>query len=281
MKLAKALIALVALALLAPAALHRSPTAQDRDRVHQAPSLARAEAGAPVYPLGTDGLGRDVLARTLNAARFSLATAFVAATTTLALGGVLGVVSGLLGGLCDRAIMRGAELFMSFPALYLLLALRNLFGDALSPLTAGLLIALVLVAVGWSPVARLVRGQVLAVREADFVLAARAAGASRASIVRDHVLPVLKPFLLLQLGLLVPSCLLGEVTLSYLGLGLPEPHASLGNMLAAVSTSGLSRYWWTWAAPATMLTAASLGANVALEGLRERYSPSASPSLWA
>jgi peptide/nickel transport system permease protein len=82
---------------------------------------------------------------------------------------------------------------------------------------------------------------------------------------------VLRPFLLLQLGLLVPYCLLGEVTLSYLGLGLPEPYPSLGNMLAGVSTGALSRYWWTWMAPGGVLTATALGANLLVEGLRERY----------
>lgn len=266
------LAAIAALGLLVLATVSRSPTAQDREHVYRAPSLGREGAG--FHPLGTDDLGRDVLARTLSAARFSIATAGAAATATLVLGAALGILAGLLGGVWDRCIMRSAELFMALPALYLVLALRNLAGDVLTPLSAGALIVAVLVAVGWSPVARLVRAQVLGLREADFVLAARAAGASRLRILGAHVLPSLRPFLLLQLGLLVPACLLGEVTLSYLGLGLPPPYASLGNMLSGMSAGALSRYWWVWGAPSAVLTAAALAANLALERQRERYSSS-------
>lgn len=189
------------------------------------------------------------------------------------LGTLLGAISGLFGGLTDRLLMRGAELFMTLPALYLMIALRNLFPDALSSFQSGGIVVLTLAIVGWSAIARLVRAQVLSLRERDFVTAARAAGATRFRLLLTHILPALRAFVLLQVGLLLPYFLLGEVTLSFLGLGLPEPMPSWGNMMAAAASSAgvLGAHWWEWLFPGVSLTLAVLGANLVVDGMRRRY----------
>jgi peptide/nickel transport system permease protein len=253
------------LSLFGPELVAHSPLAQDRDRIHEPPSQ--------YHLLGTDGLGRDVLSRTLHAARFTLLTATAGVLLAVLLGTAAGSLAGLLGGFWDRLVMRSAELFMALPALYLILGLRNLFPGSIGAFEAGLIVVVSLAAVGWSGVARLVRGQVLAVREEAYVAAARAAGASRFRLLLVHILGILRPFVLLQLGLHLPYFLLGEVTLSFLGLGLAEPAPSFGNMLAgaAANASFLGSRWWTWAPPAFLLTLAVLGSNLWIESLRSRY----------
>ena len=257
---------LALLSLFGPELVSRSPAAQDREGVYQRPSLTG-------HVLGTDGLGRDVLSRTLHAARFTFLTAFAGVVLAVVLGGVAGAVAGLLGGVGDRLVMRTTELFMALPSLYLILGLRNLFPDSIGPFEAGLVVVVSLAAVGWSGVARLVRGQVLSIREEAYIAAARAAGASRFRVLSVHVVGILRPFLLLQLGLHIPYFLLGEVTLSFLGLGLAEPAPSFGNMLssAGANASLLGSRWWTWVPPASLLTVAVLGSNLWIETLRARY----------
>ncbi len=257
---------LLLLALLGPELLRESPIAQDRESIYQPPSFRE-------HLLGTDGLGRDVLSRTLHAARFTLATALGGVILAVLFGSAAGAAAGLFGGFADRLVMRTTELVMALPALYLILGLRNLFPDAIGPLEAGFIVVVSLAAVGWSGVARLVRGQVLSIREEAYIAAARAAGASRLRLLAVHIFGVLRPFLLLQFGLHIPYFLLGEVTLSFLGLGLPEPAPSFGNMLASAvsNASFLGSRFWTWVPPASLLTLAVLGSNLWMESLRARY----------
>jgi peptide/nickel transport system permease protein len=258
------LVLLALLSILGPELVKQSPIAQDRESLNRPPSFA--------HVLGTDDLGRDVLSRTLHAARFTLFTAVSGVGLAVLLGTAAGAFAGLLGGAWDRLIMRTTELVMSLPALYLILGLRNLFPDSIGAFEAGLIVVVSLAAVGWSGVARLVRGQVLSIREEAYIAAARAAGASRARLLGVHVLGILRPFVLLQLGLLLPYFLLGEVTLSFLGLGLGEPAPSFGNMLASAvaNVTFFGSRWWTWAPPASLLTAAVLGSNLWIEKLRSR-----------
>ncbi len=267
------------LALLGPELVRQSPIAQDRENFNQPPSLS-------AHLLGTDRLGRDVLARTLHAARFTLATSLAGVILSVFLGSAAGAVAGLLGGFTDRLIMRSTELMMVLPSLYLILGLRSLLPDSIGPFQAGLITVVSLAAVGWSGVARLVRGQVLSIREEAYIAAARAAGASPLRLVTVHVFGILRPFLLLQVGLYIPYFLLGEVTLSFLGLGLSEPNPSFGNMLAAAAANAsfLGSRAWTWAPPAALLTLAVLGSNLWIESLRARYvEPPERPGLesWA
>ncbi len=208
----------------------------------------------------------------MYAARFSLVTALLGSLLTVTVGGLVGLVAGVMGGFWDRLLMRVAELVMALPAIYLILAFRNLFPDALSATVSATIVVATLAFVAWSGIARLVRSQVLTLREHEFVSAALAAGARRRWLILRHLLPNLVPFLLLQLGITFPYFLLGEATLSFLGLGLPDPWPSWGNMLST-ATAAAGAYWWLWAAPAAALTLSVLGANLLLEGFRQIYLP--------
>ena len=168
---------------------------------------------------------------------------------------------------------------MALPALYLILAIRNVFPDDLAQGWTALILVGSLALVGWCGVSRLVRGHVLSLRERDFATSAVAAGAGQGRLFFRHILPNTLPLLLLQVGLTLPYFLLGEATLSFLGLGVQEPHASWGNMLAfaASNYASLTRYWWTLAVPGGALTLAVLGANLWVEGLRKAQLSVAGP----
>jgi peptide/nickel transport system permease protein len=178
-----------------------------------------------------------------------------------------------MGGLTDRWLMRLTELVMALPALYLVLAVRKLFPDDLTVGQASLILVGSLAAVGWCSVSRLLRGRVLTLREEDYVSSAVALGATRTRLLLRHILPNAMPFILLQVGITIPYFLLGEATLSFLGLGVPEPASSWGKMLsdAANNYTVMTTYWWTLMVPAAALTMAVLAANLWVEGLRRTY----------
>lgn len=280
--------------LSAPWLAPYSPREQDRENYFRPPMLPDRDCALPwreigssgegrrpdsggcrVHLLGTDGLGRDILSRLLYGARWSLLAMMLGGSVVVTVGFVVGATAGFLGGFWDRALMRATELVMALPALYLILAVRHVFPDELPAFGAAIIVIGCLAAAGWCTVSRLIRARVLSLRERDFVTASIALGATRRSILRRHILPNLWPYLLLQLGLSLPYFLLGEATLSFLGLGIPEPEPSWGNMLAAASrsASAMTRYWWTVAAPAAALTGAVLSVNLWTEGLRRLYSP--------
>jgi peptide/nickel transport system permease protein len=206
--------------------------------------------------------------------------------TAVTLGTLIGAASGFFGGWSDRFLMRFTELVMALPALYLVLAVRNLFPDRLTLGQSTVILVGSLAVVGWCGVSRMLRGQILSLRERDFVASAVAAGATRSRLLFRHVLPNAVPFILLQTGLTLPYFLLGEATLSFLGLGVQEPHPSWGNMLAAVAGNYtfMTTYWWTLVAPAASLTLAVAAANLWMDGLRRTYFaelPVEAGSLWA
>ena len=208
---------------------------------------------ARLFALGSDGLGRDQLSRLLNGGRISLFAGLLAASLSLGAGFALGTLAGFYGRWVDAVVMRGAELFLALPWLYLLFAVRAFLPLHVSPEQAFLLLVAVIGLVDWARPARLVRGVVLSARERDFVLAARGFGASDFYLVRRHVAPQALGVLLTQAALLVPQYVLAEVTLSFLGLGVAEPAPSWGNMLAALRQYHvLASYWWMWAPGATL-----------------------------
>jgi len=203
--------------------------------------------GARIYLLGSDAYGRDQLSRILFGGQVSLLAGLLGAGVTLFLGALIGMAAGYYGGWRDDLLMRAAELFLALPWLYLLFALRAFLPLAVSPLEAFLLVVVVIGMVGWARPARLVRGVVLSVKERDFVRAARGFGASDIYLLRRHILPETASVLLTQAAILVPQFVLAEMTLSFLGLGVPEPTASWGNLLASLQQySVLVSYWWMY-----------------------------------
>jgi peptide/nickel transport system permease protein len=200
-----------------------------------------------LYLLGSDGFGRDQFSRILYGGQVSLLSGLLGAGFTLFIGAIIGAVAGFYGGWRDVLLMRLAELFLALPWLYLLFALRAFLPLAVSPLKAFLLVIVVLATVGWARPARLVRAVVLSAKERDFVRAARGFGASNGYLLRRHMVPETSGVLLTQAAILIPQFVLAEMTLSFLGLGIPEPAPSWGNLLASLQQySVLVSYWWMY-----------------------------------
>ena len=203
--------------------------------------------GARIYLLGSDAYGRDQLSRILYGGQVSLLAGLLGAGVTLLLGSLIGMAAGYYGGWRDELLMRIAELFLALPWLYLLFALRAFLPLAVSPFDSFLLVVVVIGMVGWARPARLVRGVVLSVKERDFVRAARGFGASDFYLLRRHILPETAGVILTQATILVPQFVLAEMTLSFLGLGVPEPLSSWGNLLATLQQYNvLVSYWWMY-----------------------------------
>jgi peptide/nickel transport system permease protein len=202
---------------------------------------------ARLFLLGSDGLGRDQLSRLLHGGRISLFAGLLAASLSLGTGFVLGTLAGYYGRWVDTAVMRGAEVFLALPWLYLLFAVRAFLPLHVPAGQSFLLLVALIGLVDWARPARLVRGVVLSARERDFVLAARGFGAGDAYLIRRHVAPQALGVLFTQAALLIPQYILAEVSLSFLGLGVAEPVPSWGNMLAALREYHvLASYGWMW-----------------------------------
>jgi peptide/nickel transport system permease protein len=198
------------------------------------------------YLMGTDNYGRDQLSRFLYGGRISLLTGLLACAISLALGLLLGVSAGFYRGWVDDLIMGAAELSLSLPWLYLLFGARALLPLETGPTSTFLMIVGLVGVIGWARIARLVRGTVLSATEREYVLAARGFGASDARILRSHIFPQIRGLIITQAALLIPQYVLAEVTLSFLGLGVNEPAASWGSMLAMLQQYRvMTLYWWT------------------------------------
>ena len=197
------------------------------------------------YPLGTDELGRDVLARVMAGARTSLAVLLLGVGVYALLGVTIGMLAGTLGGWIDSVLMRSSEFVMALPALYLILALQALLPVRLPYWQSLLLTVGTIAAVTWPPMARGVRGLILQLRSAGYVEAARSLGSTRAGIFRRHMLPALAPFVFTQAALATPTFILGEVMLSFLGAGSESTHESWGSMLqSARDPRVVTDFWW-------------------------------------
>ncbi len=230
--------------------------------------------GVPIFLLGSDAYGRDLLSRVLFGGQVSLLAGLIGAGLTLSIGLCIGAVAGFWGGWKDEVLMRVAELFLALPWIYLLFAMRAFLPLTVPPLQAFLLVVTVLGAVGWARPARIVRGIVLSAKERDFVRAARGFGASDAYLLRRHILPQTASVVLTQAAILVPHFVLAEMTLSFLGLGVPEPVASWGNMLAALQHYNvLVSYWWMYL-PALVMVPFFLGYLVLASLLHGSYGTS-------
>ena len=230
---------------------------------------------ARIFLLGTDALGRDVFSRLLHGARLSLLIAAGSLLIAFPLAVFAGSVAGFYGGALDFGLMRLIELFLALPALYLVIALRSALPLSLAPEKVFMALTMVIALFGWAYLARVVRGLTLSLRERDFVRAAVALGASDWRVIRHHILPHLTGVTLTQAAIAAPGYMLAEVTLSYLGLGVPEPMPSWGNMLAsAQSIQTLGTFWWNLA-PAGAIFAVSFAFHLLAEGLRLHFDPRA------
>ena len=191
--------------------------------------------------LGTDSLGRDRLSRLMQAVRFSLIVCTLGVILACLIGVSIGIISGYSGRLTDTALMGATDAMLSLPTLILILAARAAFPLELPPTRAAFLLLLIFALTGWAEMARLTRGLVMAVRQREFVMAAVATGLTEIRILVRHILPNISRPLIAQALLMLPAFLLAEIALSYLGVGVQEPEASLGNMLTAASDLNLLR----------------------------------------
>ncbi len=215
---------------------------------------------------GTDEIGRDVLSRVLSGAKVSLSVAAVVLIVGVVVGTVLGGVAGLAGGALDELIMRVTDVFLAFPSLILAVAIAATLGSGLGT------IMLSLTAVWWPWYARLARGQVLALRELDFVESARALGVSTTRLLWRHILPNAVAPILVQLSLDVGNAILAASSLSFLGLGVQPPTPEWGTMIADAQNH-LQDAWWMAAFPGLALAVAALAFNLLGDGLRDFLDP--------
>jgi peptide/nickel transport system permease protein len=256
-------VLLVALAVLAPWVAPRDPLYIDLDHKFARPG----EAG---FVLGADELGRDVLSRLLHAGRVSLAVGLITAVIAVLVGSVLGAVAGFYGGTADTLIMRVVDVLLSMPTIFLLLALSAFLKPTM--LTITLIIGLN----SWMSVARMVRGQVLSLKEQEFVLAARAAGAGARRLIVRQLMPNAVAPVLVAATLTVATAILLESSLSYLGYGIQPPTASWGNMLNNAQSYVLYAPWVA-VYPGAMISLTVLSFNFAGDGLRDALDPRLGP----
>ncbi len=223
----------------------------------------------PVFLLGADQFGRDVFSRLLYGSQISLSIGVVGILLSFSLGMIIGGISGYFSGATDTFIMRLCELIMSIPALYLIISLRNTFPPGMSSAQIYAMIIIILSFIGWASMARVIRGMTLSLREQQFVLAARAIGQSHLKIIVRHILPNTFSYVIVAATLSVPYYILGEVVLSFLGVGIQEPNASWGNMLtAAQNTEYLRNFPWLLA-PGAAIFITVLAFNFLGDGLRD------------
>ena len=246
--------------------------AEDRSRplplrLLQRGSLVSVDDGnGPWFPLGTDALGRDQLARLASGARLSLGVAVLAALGALAIGTLVGGIAGFAGGALDDALMRTADFVIALPALYVVLALRAAMPLVLSPAHVFWTMVVVLAIAGWPFPARGVRAVIRSERTREYAEAARALGASRTRLLLRHLLPAARGVLVVQSTLLLPAFVLAEATLSFVGLGFGEPISSWGTMLRdAGGGRAIAEAPWLLA-PAAAIVVAALAVNLLTAG---------------
>lgn len=285
----------IVLPMLLPASLKITSSASFLPPLHRA-----SEIGA-LHVLGTDVNGQDMLYRVLSGARVSLGVGLVGALLSLVIGTLYGMISGYAGGRVDAFMMRAIEVLQSVPRiLFIMILIAALddyvkewvdgwrlaaqahgwprFAAAMSDLKAYSKVLVMIVSLGlveWLTMARIVRGQVLVLREMTFVTASKAMGQGSWGVLRNHLLPNLSTIILTYLTLTIPAVILDESFLSFLGLGIEDPAASWGSLLkdGAQVINPLESKWWLLIFPALLMSASLLALNFLGDGLRDAFDP--------
>ncbi|HKD95686.1 MAG TPA: ABC transporter permease [Gaiellaceae bacterium] len=221
------------------------------------------------HPMGTDTIGHDLFAQVMQATQTSLKSAFIVTVLATVVGTVIGAIAGYYGKLADATLMRFTDLVLTVPLLALLLVLANVLSKQSSNY---IYIAIIIAAVLWTYLARLVRGTFLSLREHDYVIAARAIGARDRRIIFRHMVPNAMGPIVVNATLTVANAILIESALSFLGLGIQPPAVSLGNLIANGQGSATTE-WWLFAFPSAVLVLIILAVNFVGDGLRDALDP--------
>lgn len=231
---------------------------QDLDYGAQPPSWT--------HPFGTDFFGRDLMTRVMYGGQISLAVGLLAATVSAAIGTLYGSISGYFGGRVDAFLMRIVDIIYALPYMFLVIILVTIFGRSL------ILLFIALGAVGWLTTARIVRGQILSLKEREFVEAARSVGVGNTGIIARHLIPNTLGPIIVYFTLTVPSMILQEAFLSFLGLGVQAPRPSLGALIND-GAQQMVVYWWTLVFPGAVMAILLFSLNFVGDGLRDALDP--------
>lgn len=254
------LVVMVLAAIFAPGLAPHDPNSMDVFAFSAPPSEE--------HPLGTDSLGRDVLSRLLYASRISLSVGLGATLLNVLVGVLLGGIAGYLGGKVDSAIMRFTDMILSFPPLMIILVLVSVLGPSL------INVILVLGLLGWPQICRLVRAEILKLKQQEFIMAARALGVPDRRILLRHLVPNTFPPVLVTATFGAAQAIIQEASLSFLGMGVQPPTASWGNLLTDAQSMGvLGSMPWLWLPPGLMIVVAVLSINFVGDGLRDALDP--------
>lgn len=230
--------------------------------------------GLKGYLMGSDGYGRDVFTRLLNGGRMTMTIGCISVIISTIIGVIIGGVSGYFGGKVDMILMRFEEIVASLPFLPFAMILSAIVGNRISETGRIFMIMVILGVLSWTGICRLVRAQVLAEREKEYVLAARAMGVKEWALILRHIIPNVLSVVIVDMTLSFAACMLTESGLSYLGFGVAEPRPTWGNMLSGSNDSIIIQYyWWRWLFPAVALGLNTIAINVLGDGMRDAIDP--------
>jgi oligopeptide transport system permease protein len=252
------------LVVFGPMLISWEPDFTDWDHTYSPPSM---QSG---HWLGTDAIGRDILVRTLEGGRISLVVGLVATIVSLLIGVSYGAIAGYFGGTTDRIMMRVVDIIYALPFMFFLILLMVVFGRHI------MLIFLAIGAVNWLDMARIVRGQTLSLKNAEFIEAAKACGVGDWAIIRRHIIPNLMGVVIVYMTLMIPQVILIESFLSFLGLGVQEPMSSWG-ALVSDGAQDMESAPWMLIVPAAFLTVTLYCFNYIGDGLRDALDPKDRP----